>query len=45
MGALEFLNGFVEVDYRIEKGEYVCAKSGYVVHGVIMSVEYGEEIL
>ena len=45
MVALEFLDGFVEVDYAVEEGEYVGGEVGYVLHGPVVGVEDGEEVV
>jgi len=43
--ALEFLHCFVEVDDAVEEGEYVGGEVGYVLHGPVVSVEDGEEVV
>jgi hypothetical protein len=42
---LEFLNRFVEIDDIVGKGKYACAESGNIFHRLVMSIEYGEEIV
>lgn len=42
---LQFLHCFMEVDDGVEKGEYVGAKGGYVLHCPVVGVKDGEEVV
>lgn len=39
------LEGLVEVDNAVEKGEYFCCKRRHIVHGPVMRVDYGQYIV
>ncbi len=43
MGALQFLDGFMEVDDDVEEREDFGRKVGYVAHGPIMGVGEGKK--
>ena len=43
MGALQFLDGFVEVDDAVEKREDFGGEGGYVAHRPVVGVDQGEK--
>lgn len=45
MVPFELEAGFLEVDDGVEEGEDVGAEVGDVLHGVVMGVEDGEEVV